>query len=64
MRLLLMFINGIIDNALILRLALLVIPSKRSLKLSLLSTLIPSSSSQLVFLFRKDQYALIYSHFC
>ena len=54
MRLLFMFINGVIlDNALILRLAFLIIPSKCSLKLSLLLTLIPNSFSQLVFLISK-----------
>ena len=44
MRLLLMLMIGVIlGNALILRLAFLAIPSKCSLKLSLLSTLIPNS---------------------
>ena len=44
MRPLLMIIIGVIlDNALILRLAFLIIPSKCSLKLTLLSTLIPNS---------------------
>ena len=50
MHLLLMFMNGVIlDNALILRLAFLIISPKCLLKLSLLSTLIPNSFSQLVF---------------
>ena len=44
MRLLLLLMNGVIlDNTLVLRLAFLIIPSKCSLKLSLLPTLIPNS---------------------
>ena len=39
----------ILDKALTLRLAFLIIPSRCSLKLSLLSTLMPSSFSQVLF---------------
>ena len=49
-----MFMNGVIlDSALILRLALLIIPSKCSLKWSLLSNFIPDCFSQMVILISK-----------
>ena len=59
MHLLLMFINGVIlENALTLRLAFLIIPSNCSLKLSLLSTLIHNSFLQLLFLVLKESICI------
>ena len=58
------FINGLIlDNALILRLAFLIVPSKCSLKLSLLSTVIHNSFPQLLFLrTNMPRYILIFTN--
>ena len=54
MLLLVMFMIGVIlDNALILRRAFLIMPSTCSLKFNLVSTLIPNRFLQLVFLISK-----------